>query len=400
VQNTLELDNGIVYTNAINNTGLGLLTLGANAAPVAGSPGIYAFVSGQLVKEFSSAQAVPYILPIGKDLATDLYKPVIIWPTDNSTLVNGSVSSYKAEYVPQSNTVDYLLGSVLGIVTNEYWQVDRSYTGTPINAKVGLYYVNPGSGSWSSPEGLVDPCDVCNVAVANYFNNSYWNFTKAGSFSTSQQYPEARYNTDQGWIYSDEINSFGRFTFGFGLGTVLDVKLISFEGKLQNQDGLLGWKVSGEKDLAGFVLEHSADGVRFSKLADIAASSSDTYSYTHQNLPAGNNYYRLQVKDRNGSNYYSKIVLIAVKSNATKIIRLLTTTVTNTVTPVIYSATSQTVRAQILDATGRLVGEYKGHLAAGNNQWPLDTNIPLPGMYFIAVKTEDGTTGTLRFFRQ
>ncbi len=95
--------------------------------------------------------------------------------------------------------------------------------------------------------------------------------------------------------------------------TVLPVELSAFTGKImEDRSHLLRWETATEVNSDYFLLEHSADGVRFESLEKIAAQGQSfeqqTYDYRHLQPKNGVNYYRLKMVDWDGSVEYSSIV--------------------------------------------------------------------------------------------
>jgi hypothetical protein len=86
---------------------------------------------------------------------------------------------------------------------------------------------------------------------------------------------------------------------------VLPVSLISFIAKSQNNKVLLSWKTSAEHNNSYFRLSHSADGKTFTLLTKVNAAANgnreNTYAFVHLNPVNGNNYYRLEQVDLDGT---------------------------------------------------------------------------------------------------
>jgi hypothetical protein len=67
---------------------------------------------------------------------------------------------------------------------------------------------------------------------------------------------------------------------------------------------------------------------------------------------------------------------------------------------VVGTSKGQLANAQITDASGRILMAAQRQLPAGQTQWQMETgNLPA-GIYFLQVRTEDGTTKTIRFAKQ
>src|SRR5690606_36268007 len=96
------------------------------------------------------------------------------------------------------------------------------------------------------------------------------------------------------------------------------VNLLSFTGELMNNNyGLLQWKVSDEKGTPVYVLKKSSNGRSFSGIYTKAVTKSQpdmqVYQYEDHKLFDGANYYRLKITDKDGSAKFSDVVLLFYK---------------------------------------------------------------------------------------
>lgn len=404
INTPVRVSRGIAFSNGIvENTSANALTLSAAATATGGSAS--SFVNGPLVKETdaTTAGSLEFTFPIGKTPSD--YQPAGILP-----VTHVGTTAYKAEFFPTSTAAipldpDIAIdGALQGILSNKYWDISNE-TVNAATARVVLYYAEPPSMSdWRFvPNGVPVPPfpSATNVAVAHHEAGG-WKFTKnANDFSVLTPPFEAIYyqNTDK--IYSGELSSFSPFTIGFGSNIILPIKLISFEGRLLNNEGALTWKIADATELAGFELEYSSDGTSFKKLADVAASASTTYGYLDKQLPQGSRFYRLLIKEKNGNSLYSAVIMLTLDGQKTSILGLASTIVNQpSVTGKIISAKPQGVRALVSDVSGKRVIEQKGHLQAGNNRWLINTGWLASGMYFVTIVTDDGVKSTLQFVKE
>jgi hypothetical protein len=403
VSHTLTLLAGIVNTHSNPPGGtpnaLGLLTMTATANPVAGSPGVNSFINGQMAKQFTtSGSSSEYAYPIGKVIAgVPVYKDMAVQPTTTS-----GTTTFTSEYFPTAHPIPtVMLGlSLIGGVP-EYWQVDQG--GGTANAMIKIPYANPGNGNWigNNNAPVPDPCSSCNVAVIrkDILSNG-WDFTAlSGNFSSVG--PQFRYYQNNGYIYSAPVSAFGPFTNGYAFGVILPVQLLTFDARLINGDGKLNWTIADSKDVAGFEIEHSRDGRSYSTLTVAKPTGGQTaYTYVHNALAAGSHYYRLLVKDKNGTSFYSKTVLLVANKNITVIKGLKPTMVTSQTSLSIKSAQPQQMFATLFDAAGRTVAQYKANLVTGENNYMINAIMLAKGQYNLFVQTEDGITANLRFVKE
>jgi hypothetical protein len=106
---------------------------------------------------------------------------------------------------------------------------------------------------------------------------------------------------------------------GFGAGIpgaqgTLPIDLLSFTGKLQNENVKLTWSTSSEQNSKGFEIEKSFDGINFRKIGFVAgagnSNSTRTYSFTDPQRAVEFNYYRLKLVDIDNTFEYSDVVLV------------------------------------------------------------------------------------------
>ncbi|MCP4439426.1 MAG: T9SS type A sorting domain-containing protein [Aureispira sp.] len=104
---------------------------------------------------------------------------------------------------------------------------------------------------------------------------------------------------------------------------LLEFSPLSFSGKNIGAENVLNWTAEKEESLSKFILEHSADGVHFEKLATVAAiGNSSIPQYYEQLDPSpfdGWNYYRLKQIATNGLYEYTETVALYVDKGDNRI---------------------------------------------------------------------------------
>lgn len=94
-------------------------------------------------------------------------------------------------------------------------------------------------------------------------------------------------------------------------GIILPLKLVSFTGTAAGTNNVLSWKVVAETDVDGYSVEGSDDGVTYRTLGFVKAHNVSTgeYSFTTTRTTAAT-YYRIQVAEKDGRNWFSATVLV------------------------------------------------------------------------------------------
>ena len=94
----------------------------------------------------------------------------------------------------------------------------------------------------------------------------------------------------------------------------LPINLLSFSGKEEKGKVKLSWETAQEINNEYFNIEHSTDGIKFTKIASINSkgntSTGNKYEYDDNQFVNGNNFYRLKQIDVDGTFTYSPIVMV------------------------------------------------------------------------------------------
>ncbi|WP_207496054.1 hypothetical protein [Aridibaculum aurantiacum] len=109
-------------------------------------------------------------------------------------------------------------------------------------------------------------------------------------------------------------------TFNFSTSAALPVSLVDFAASAQQGKIEVKWSVAQEINIDEYQLERSANGRDFATIASVKArnaSGNTTYTSVDALPIKGNNYYRLRIKERGGSQV-SRVIVIknaSLKSN-------------------------------------------------------------------------------------
>lgn len=168
-----------------------------------------------------------------------------------------------------------------------------------------------------------------NIAAAT--TSFAFNFTTPANWAKNK-FVRMRISQDLSTIFGIAAVSNASTTLAYGqaedyavylnLGSLLPVKLATFEGKEINKKINLFWKTSSEINTEKFEILKSENGIDFVKIGENAATNNTNGGeYNFVDAEVFNNqrkiYYRLKVKDINGSFEYSE-VLVFEKSNKYK----------------------------------------------------------------------------------
>ena len=192
-------------------------------------------------------------------------------------------------------------------------------------------------------------------------------------------------------------------------GCTLPVTLLSFTGKKEGTLNLLQWQTASEINNAGFALERSADGTRFSSIAFVNSKAEQgnstallDYNYTDARPLAGNNYYRLKQTDKDGKVNYSNIVLLkGDKINGVFISSLYPNPAQNEVNVRIESSVAKRVTLVVTDISGRILMKRNEQLQSGTTLVSVITSQLAQGSYLMKVICDDDCESpVMKFMKQ
>lgn len=108
---------------------------------------------------------------------------------------------------------------------------------------------------------------------------------------------------------------------GYCAAIALPLQIIDFYGERKDNDWLLHFSIGGEREAKNYLLEHSADGVRWQTIYT-ALPGPGSYTFLHRtNGHEQTHFYRLMVITRGNSRIFSKVLHLqaAAKYSKTKI---------------------------------------------------------------------------------
>lgn len=103
-----------------------------------------------------------------------------------------------------------------------------------------------------------------------------------------------------------------------GQAFVLPVEISGFTATKMETKTRLDWTVEGENATDIYIIERSHDQVNYFPLTNIAATGKNYYQFFDQSPLAGNNFYRLKLKQNDGSFKYSAMRLVVFDKEKVK----------------------------------------------------------------------------------
>lgn len=184
-----------------------------------------------------------------------------------------------------------------------------------------------------------------------------------------------------------------RFKVVFKNLNVLPVTFISISAIRKNKDAEISWQVAGEANVARYELLRSADGVRFTAIATVAArgnnNTSQHYIVLDNNTFKGNNYYRVRSVDADGKQLLSKIVIIKMNM-ITPSVKIYPNPISdNQISFSISDMQSGLYQAVLYNGLGQQIAEKTIDYRGGVTSYKLPVSQQLPkGTYYLHVKND------------
>jgi len=178
---------------------------------------------------------------------------------------------------------------------------------------------------------------------------------------------------------------------------ILPIELSSFDGLVEDCNGIISWNTQSEIDFSHFELEKSIDGVSFFTLQTIQGKGSPSepasYSYVDTRLRTLN-YYRLKSVDLDGTVTYGKIISLNKGSrcgDADVEFEIYPNPVIDTDLTVSIDSKfrNQDVILVITDVLGRVLTEIPTTLQRGGNIVEIPTKGLADATYFIGLRGKD-----------
>ncbi|RYY77582.1 MAG: T9SS type A sorting domain-containing protein, partial [Moraxellaceae bacterium] len=107
----------------------------------------------------------------------------------------------------------------------------------------------------------------------------------------------------------------GNAFFTVNYGSVLPLSLLRFEGRLTQGQTQLSWSTAVEQNTKQFIVQHSLNRTTWSNIGVVTAAGSSqqnqSYRFVHSNPAKGQNFYRLQMEDKDGKTTQSGVVALS-----------------------------------------------------------------------------------------
>ncbi|MBK9212947.1 MAG: T9SS type A sorting domain-containing protein [Saprospiraceae bacterium] len=215
-----------------------------------------------------------------------------------------------------------------------------------------------------------------NTTISNYFSSSV-NYSPGSSPAPGNGgfiSPDGTWVNDQGCVPLAATLIFPLELIGF------NVKVVS------KNEAILTWQTANEVELDGFEIQRSYDGILFETIGFREARgiplNKTNYVFSDKIPLKTIQYYRLKMKDLNGSFTYSPIKILSV--NIGESVKIFPTLVDDKINLSFDQNTSNEVSILVIDIMGKIISRHE--IPFDTRQAEIDAISLAKGMYFIQVQ--------------
>jgi len=213
------------------------------------------------------------------------------------------------------NWADFFTLSTTNPMNTTSYSAPGSIVNPAPGTSVGDYITQFGDFLYHNGQFVGSAADRVNHQAYLVYSSDGMNWT-----TTPLNGPEqARTIVMDGDIYRIVGDGGGRYsiTFPGTPATLLDFKAKAV-GSRDGEDSRLSWRTAGESNIAYFLIQHSLDTLHWDSIGKVNAierSHGRTgYQFTHEGPPAGANYYRLGLVDKDGRRQWSSIRRVDIRN--------------------------------------------------------------------------------------
>ncbi len=175
-------------------------------------------------------------------------------------------------------------------------------------------------------------------------------------------------------------------------GIPLQAQLISFSGRIVNQNAELKWTTTAENEPLNFDVEKSRDGMSFFVISTLQGHNDpsleeNTYSFTDPSPLAGKVFYRIKMKNITGRSTYSRTIQFSPDPGILSFISVINP-FDNELWFEINSIHSCKLVAELIDPSGKTVMNNFFEVGTGISRLLMPDTKKLPaGLYFLRVQS-------------
>jgi hypothetical protein len=175
-------------------------------------------------------------------------------------------------------------------------------------------------------------------------------------------------------------------------GTILPVRLISFQGDAVNCRASLAWRTSNEQHSKKYDVEYSVDGINFTLAASVNSNRNTTeslYQYSYSFGSETDYFFRLKIINDDGSFFYSEVINLTKECVGSFSLNISPNPVSENINLTVIQPVAGNTTIRIINAAGALVYKEVKTLNAGENKFPLTLTKKLSkGVYILKAENQ------------
>ncbi len=305
----------------------------------------------------------------------------------------GSVAS-------QLNVVSQIYTPFLNIGTS----IDISFMYQRVQVSSGSRYLKIYLVDTAGNQTVIDNLALNDASVHSY-SNTFTNANTPGNHFPLKGKIMFQFS-DNVSVEFDDLTISAPYYFPGGcdpLNSPLPVKLMSFQGNMNNGKVNLQWAVAQNEINDHFEVERSNDGKTFTTKGIVAATTkygSESYSFG-ETVNSEKVYYRLKMFDINQVITYSKILAFQTKTAySNNGIKIINNPITDKLTLSYSSVSIQSVQIKVYDLNGRMQMNERMNTYEGSNLISLTISSAFKtGMYVVEINN-GSERQTAKFVKQ
>jgi hypothetical protein len=194
-----------------------------------------------------------------------------------------------------------------------------------------------------------------------------------------------------------------RFKVVFKSMSVLPVTVTSVKAYSKEKNITIEWKVENESNMLEHEVEKSVDGINYVHASTLPALNKGTgkYIWIDQQAVSGNNYYRIRIKDQDGSAHYTEVVKASLNAIEKGISVYPNPIVNNTINLFLTNQPLGTYGVWLLNSLGEVIMVKNFSHTGGSKSEKIEkagNNLP-KGIYQLEVSKPDGNQEIIRILK-
>ncbi|MCD6020016.1 MAG: choice-of-anchor domain [Bacteroidetes bacterium] len=169
---------------------------------------------------------------------------------------------------------------------------------------------------------------------------------------------------------------------------VLPIGLVNFYGERVNKINHLYWETSSEENIKTYSIERSTDGINFIEIGVLTAKNlpSKYHFEDHYSVPGIINYYRVIVKENNGTESSTNIIsLSSGNDEVITVSRLFPNPASNSFMIGLDSKQKGEATINVYDVFGKIMSSSDYEVNGGVNQYSISLDGFTQGVYYVEV---------------